>query len=346
VTERIDYEVYDGISGADELALVAARLADSSADAAPRLMISRLTGHATALGRHQRETTTLVANHGQPLLRRLGSGRATAYGDGQVSLCLIVPDLHAYAGVHDPIKVINRGVRGLLRALKTFGLRAIYGGRDMVTVQRRPVALLSMEALTGEALSSEALPGGVCMFQAIIGLSRQAMPDSACLQMAAAAGLGGEPWMPLAEVVDAITFERLVEAIVSGYGKETGRELLPSQPDAAPAPLPNRPGDGEGYTWSAPVTVPIGRLQAGVRVADGSLADTALCGDFIVGSAALVDLSAALSGAAPEPRSVGLAVDRVFAGELGHSILGVSDLGVIRDAILQAAADDRGQHGL
>jgi hypothetical protein len=321
----IDYELHDGLSGAEELALVHQRLAATQPTDAPRLLITRLTGDGLSLGRHQRAASSLVDGQPKPVLRRLTGGRVCRYGTGQVSICLIVPDLFAFSGVMDPIKVINRGVRGLLRGIKQgFGLRAIYGGRDVITVQRQPLALLSMEALEN----------GVCMFQAVLGLDVSADPAAEWVTQAPATGIGGEPWTALTQLSPDTDFSTLANAVLSGYQRETKRSLNPvADPSPVVADVVDN-GSPQDLSWSTSLPIPIGQLQAGVALVEGRISHVAVCGDFITGSNSMSALASALVGVVPNNDQVGRAVNSVFAQ---GGILGVTALGVIRDAILNAA---------
>ena len=110
------------------------------------LRVSRVAGDVLALGRYH------LAPAGAPdmiLDRRLSGGRAAASGTGFVTVAMALP--HRSALVSDdpralaPEQVLNRAVRGLLGALEAAGVAAIYPGRDVVTVARRPLAVVGFE---------------------------------------------------------------------------------------------------------------------------------------------------------------------------------------------------------
>ncbi|MBI5137421.1 MAG: hypothetical protein HZA24_08835 [Nitrospirae bacterium] len=324
----IQYRVLDAIAPEAELALVRALLtgAEAGPDGPPLLTVARLAGEGIALGAHQRAATALASPHPEPVLRRLSGGRVSRYGAGQVSVCLIVPDIHALTGAFTVDRVINRAVRGVLKALNALGLNALYGGRDVATVTRRPVALLGMEGRVD----------GVSLFQAVIGLERVAAPEPGWVAVPPPAGMGGAPWAALSELRPGLTFGALADALLKGYADATGRDLA-AAPGPAPDGLPAPASADGGHAWSAPLPVPIGLLEAGVTLDGGALADVALRGDFITTSAALDALAAALRGLPPERDAVGRAVDRVFAADAPHGIMGLTSLAVIRDAVLDAA---------
>lgn len=115
-----------------------------------------------------------AADLGEAFVRRLTGGRALALGEGYLGISLLLPHRSALLA-EDPFalaafQVPNRYVRGLMRALKQLGLPAFYPGRDLVTVNRRPIAAVSFE--TDEE--------GRLLFEAIVAIDR---PLSAVAQL-------------------------------------------------------------------------------------------------------------------------------------------------------------------
>jgi lipoate-protein ligase A len=90
-----------------------------------------------------------AADLGEAFVRRLTGGRALALGEGYLGLSLLLPHRSALFAADAlalaPFQIANRYVRGLLRALKGLGLPVFYPGRDLVTVNRRPIAAVSFE---------------------------------------------------------------------------------------------------------------------------------------------------------------------------------------------------------
>ncbi len=325
-TPAVQYHIADGITPQAEIARVAQWLADAAPGphSAPVLSISRLTGDALALGRYQRGETALTGQFTGETVRRLTGGRSSRFGEGLVSVCLIVPDLFSLTGARSADKTINRGVRGLLRAMGSLGLPALYGGRDMITVTRKPVAMVSMEALEN----------GVCLFQGIVGMATVAAPDESWLTTPPATGLGGAPWAPLTEFRPDLGFKELADAVVAGYTRALDRELVAASAPPSEGAAPGATWKSAGYGWSAPVEVPIGVVEAGVRMEDGRIAGVSLCGDFIAATALVERLEMDLIGAELDPNAVGRAINGVFSG--GQGILGLTTLVSIRDAVLDA----------
>jgi len=137
------------------------------------VQLATLRGEALALGRYQPLARALAnpleaapaTASGATVVRRWTGGHATAYGEGILSLSLILPGPSAWLPATDKIpaeKLLNRYLRGLLRAISALGAPAFYPGRDCVTVAARPVAYVSCER-DGT---------GVCLVQAIVGVSR------------------------------------------------------------------------------------------------------------------------------------------------------------------------------
>jgi hypothetical protein len=308
--------VLDGADAETELGVTAALLADAASDptASATLLVTRLTGTGRALGRFQPEPATPGAH-----VRRHTGGHACAYGDGIVSVCLVVPDLMAFAGVPFLDKLVNRAVRGTVRGLSSLGLKAAYGGRDFVTADGRRAGLVSMAA---EA-------GGASLFQAVLGLTtpaRDAGPDA--------------PWAPLADLVTDLDFKGLGDALTRGHEKATGRTVV-DRPAPAPTPV-DRAGPDPGLVWGAPVPVPIGALAAGLRRdAGGRVEALGLRGDFMADNGFIPALEAALRGEVPDTGAVSRAVEELLADPARHVVPGVPDPNAIVDAVVAAAEGER-----
>jgi len=312
--------VYDGIAPERELAAVGALLAAARDRALPpTLTISRLTGDATAPGRFQPASGTTVRRH--------TGGPACRYGAGQVSACLVVPDLEAAVGVPFLDKIVNRCVRGCIQGLAALSLRAVYGGRDHLVANGRRVALV--------ALAAEA--GGPCLFQAVLGLEAAPAPAPG------GPGSEGPPWAALADLSPGLTFGRLAEALAAGYRADTSVDLDRAvTPPAAGAPDPGAPPAGPDadptLTWGAAEPVPIGTVSAGLRLGpDGAVEALALAGEAMLDDGAAPALATALRGERPTEAAVTRAVEAVFADPARHVALGVPDRRALVRAVLAAA---------
>lgn len=292
---------------------------------APTLLVAELAGDTLFLGRHQRTASALVASAG-PALRRAGGGKALRAAPATVGVLLAVPH-GGWAERLDPDKVLNRCVRGLLRALPKVGASggAYYFGRDFVVSQQHQIAVISQDGA----------PGGTLLFEALI---------AAAEPLALPAGVSAYPEHPDARAqgpphgsLRGPRFEDVVRAIVDGYTSLLGATLMPEAeaPDPGPPLGPDVVEEEEGFHWSFLAAVPIGFLQAGVRADGKRIAEVRLRGDFMAPAFAVAALEQALRGKRFEIGDVGPAVDAAF-GRGGAPIIGVRDLRVVADCILDA----------
>ena len=125
------------------------------------LRVYELAGDVLSLGRYH-----LAPNPSPPardirLFRRLSGGRVVPSGEGFVGVALVLPHRSALVSENPfalaPFQVINRCVRGLLDACRLAGVSAHYPGRDLLTVQRRTLAMVSFEIDTAGAMLFEAV---------------------------------------------------------------------------------------------------------------------------------------------------------------------------------------------
>jgi len=309
------------------------------------IQLAMLRGEALALGRYQQ----LAAPPGEPdptrsptnLVRRWTGGHATAYGDGILSVSLILPGPSAWLPAAEKIpaeKLLNRYVRGLLRAFSSLGAPAFYPGRDCVTVAARPVAYVSCER---DAM-------GVCLVQAIVGLSRpysvekstrplpegeaSALPTSLADLLRGSAGLE----------------ERLGEALLSAYAARHGLSLDASPPSELESqavserearlrahgpkedPVAEMVGSGLFAT-------PMGALEVFVALEQSrTLRRVRIFGDFIADSAGVAELEEALRMRPADWHSVDGAVERVL-GRPEHFSFGLRERQTVTHAVLEAA---------
>jgi lipoate-protein ligase A len=93
--------------------------------------------------------------------RRLCGGRALPFGDGFVGLSLVLPHRSALVATEryalTPAQVLNRCVRGVMEACRLADLPVYYPGRDVLTVNRRAIAALSLETDDQGALLFETI---------------------------------------------------------------------------------------------------------------------------------------------------------------------------------------------
>jgi hypothetical protein len=118
--------------------LAALRCAD---ERAARARIWHREARGLLLGRHHRIDVSSPSSAG--LSRRLSGGRIVPVGPGVTCITLFVPLVDwldpKTPGIK-PQQVLNRALRPLLALLRERGVDAFYGGRDLVTVERRTIS--------------------------------------------------------------------------------------------------------------------------------------------------------------------------------------------------------------
>ncbi|MGK3990892.1 hypothetical protein WME99_48040 [Sorangium sp. So ce136] len=149
---------------ADALALGPALLARArSAPAAPWLAASLVEGPAVVLGAAQRAGRVVdlaaCAARGAPVFRRSTTGTAAFLGGRGVLWTLALPHVAALAPDATARTLLNRNVRGFLRGFTRAGAPAHYFGREWISLQRRPAALLGVDAAEDGAVLLEVLAG-------------------------------------------------------------------------------------------------------------------------------------------------------------------------------------------
>ncbi len=299
------------------------------------LRVFALAGDVVALGRFHREPD---GTPGVGTYRRLTGGRAWAAGDGFVGVTLVLPHRSALAGetpdALTPEQVMNRCVRGLLGALEANGVPALYPGRDLVTVARRPIAGLGLEVDAR----------GATLFEAVVSVGRDQSVLPHLLDRADPAGV-----VPVTMTLpDDVTSVRaltgrvpsvaevaawLAEGFAKRLGVRVGGEGIVPATDAAPvSPPPVVTGQR-----IARVGTMLGVLEVQLALAgDGSIAAAAICGDLLAPSWAVTRLELALRGCLPTREPVAAVVEATFAAP-GAFVLGIGPLHTLTDAILRAA---------
>src|SRR5690242_17925130 len=159
VPATLDLIVQPGLSPRESLA-VDRQLLDAAPSGRGALRVYTLAGEALALGRYH-VAPEPPAGSGVQLWRRCSGGRAMPWGEGFVGMSLVLP--HRSALVADdplalaPDQIMNRCVRGVLELCESSGVAALYPGRDLLTVERRMLALVSFEVAATGALLFEAV---------------------------------------------------------------------------------------------------------------------------------------------------------------------------------------------
>lgn len=283
------------------------------------------------------------------LHRRFAGGRVLPLGPGRVCLALILPRRDSMTGA--PVgslsapQVMNRHVRGFLRACRAAGSDPMYPGRDVVTVNRRLVATLGLECNER----------GTAIFEMAIAASY--------------------PFGGLADLLDAVDPSRVLTAEVPDDGevsdleRELGRPLpfeevlallaqgFAAQLGATPRTVELDSRDHDAIEGGRAAGVAVDRWLAGRCLTeninrrgshvgrggafdvyfedrDGRLGDVVFSGGFIAPAATVENMESALRGCRLEAS----AIDRRIADACSHPgayLLGVEPLTALRDAILR-----------
>ncbi len=311
------------------------------------LRVYSFPGDVLAAGRWHL-TPAVGLELGEAFVRRLTGGRALALGEGYLGISLLLP--HRSALVADdpfalaPFQVANRYVRGLMRALKQLGLPAFYPGRDLVTVNRRPIA----------AVSFETDDEGRLLFEAIVAVDR---PLSAVAQLLDRWDAGGvikgdllalEGGTSLREEIgERPSLEELGSLVRDGFADQFGvtfvdEPLSPLETQAVSA-LAGR----ESKSWNAlrqpradlphsgSSGIQTGVLEAHFALEQGRfLKEVCLAGDFIADSPAIAAVEYRLRLCPAERGAIARVVDSVF-GDRSHYLLGVGPLRAVADTIVK-----------
>jgi lipoate-protein ligase A len=289
-----------------------------------------------------------VAAAGDGFQRRITGGRALALGEGYVGISLLLPHRSALVAEEPlsltPAQVANRYVRGLMRALKTLGLPAYYPGRDLVTVNRRPIAALGFETdregrLVFEAVLAVARPLGAVAHlldrwdtSGVIKADLLALEGGTCIHEE----IGEAPDLPEIGVL-------VRDAYAQQFGVTVSPEPLSSLEVQAIAALAAR----EGQTWNEarrrrpelPLVgtsgVQTGVLEVHFALEQGRfLKDVMIAGDLIADSPGIEALEYRLRLCPTEPAAIARVVESIF-GDPAHFLLGVGPLRTVAETIMK-----------
>jgi len=340
----LELVVQQGLSPAASLAADRALLAEA-ADPARRatgvLRVYDLVGDVLSLGRFH------LAPDAPPsapiaVWRRHSGGRAMPWGDGFVGVSLVLPHRSALVS-SDPLalapdQVLNRCVRGILGACELAGVPAVYPGRDVVTVDRRTLALVSFEVDANGALLFEAVIANRRDASVLPRLLDAADPrgrvkaamvtpaDTTCL-----AAPGGRE-LDVAEVAALLRrgYERRLDVTVA----ERTLGDVPSFDDVAW--LAARRWN-PALRHHALASTQLGVFEAYTATEAGRIGDVVLAGDFIANSGAIERLEDALRGVPTERAAIEATVGRVL-GAPESFVLGVRPVATIADTIARSVS--------
>lgn len=313
---------------------------------APMLKIAHPVAHAVILGRFQRPGSALKLDaceaQGLVRLRRLTGGSTAMLGAGRLHLALVLPSRSSPLEC-EPRQFLQRYGAGVVRALSQLGLKARYHGKDLVSIEDRPVGVMSFELAPDGTALLEVILGVTAPWQPEAGLvayparskeeSAAARPSTLAEELAAGdlASLDTRLTEAFAELLEASPEPRelspLERARIASLQHRV--EVAEDVPDKRPAYL---------KAWdSRLVEEAIGFVEASVRLTQGRfLRDVWIHGDFMADSAGVEDLQEKLKMVPVKRRPVALVIDDVL-GAPEHVIMGIRRLGSVLEAILDAS---------
>ncbi len=304
----------------------------------PTLYLYELDQDCVALGRFR------FAAGGLSLHRRLAGGAVVPLGPGFLGAALILPrrdELCASPpGELSAAQVMNRHVRALLQGCRLAGVDPLYPGRDVVTVDGRNLAALSLLQETDGSALFEVVVAVSRGFNVLPGVLDAVDPGGAMVVPMRAA----ETETTLARALGRqIGFDEAAAIYLRGFEAHTG--TAPS-PAAHPAAGALATGQGElrrwvdepsvaafshyGTTWAQ-----LGLVEVAFDDDAGRLRDVRIGGDVIASPAALRRLERQLRGLAGDSEEI----DRVVASACrarDDYILGLGSPAVVRQAIAAA----------
>lgn len=311
------------------------------------LRVYTLPGDVLAAGRWHLAPSA-ATELGDAFVRRLTGGRALALGEGYLGISLLLPHRSALVA-DDPLalaafQVPNRYVRGLMRALKQLGLPAFYPGRDLVTVNRRPIAAVSFE--TDEE--------GRLFFEAILAVERPLSAVAQLLDRWDTAGVIKADLLALEggtslreEIGETPSVEELGTLLRESFAEQFGIVVAPEPLSTLEAQAVTALASREGRAWTLerrprPELGLVGTsgIQTGVLEAHFSLEqgrflkEVCLAGDFIADSPGIASLEYRLRLCPAERGAIARVVDAVL-GDPVHYMLGAGPLRVIADTIVR-----------
>lgn len=359
MTVPADLIVENGLSPSRSVAAdsyLLRRLGGPESGGKPTLRIYTLERPSLLLGRYQPvpvdvSPETLRPGDAHGIGRRLTGGRAVPAGPGFVGISLALPRAWDLAGDPDrilpPELVLNRYVRGVLRGCHPLGVKAVYMGRDVLTVDRKRIAVVGFTFSPEGAVLFEchlALSGGLAELEGGLADAPSGKPFASFLISPPVTSLRAESGRE-------ISIEDLAEAVRQGSERRlglafqerpwTGKEqegidrIRQERTDRAAWVEDRKPRPAEVHR--AESEIQLGRFSAALaRGEDGRIASVTLAGDFLSDDRTLAELEGALSGQLCDWTVLGTQTDQVL-NRPGRFILGLGSRRVIPDTVLQAA---------
>jgi len=348
--DTVDLIVQPRLTPRESLAADGHLLTEVARGGRAALRLYELSGEVLSLGRYHLAPEPV--RDGVQLWRRRSGGRAVPAGEGFVGLSLVLPHRSALVAAEplalEPAQVLNRAVRGLLEACQLAGAAAFYPGRDLITVERRILGLVSFDV-------DET---GACLVEAIVAGGRDFSLLPALLDVADPRGVvtGGlltpdDATCLARETGREVALDALAEWLREGYRRRLGLRCEPraftAGENALIAAAAARDFADERWLFGRRVRADLDRRvsvagQLGVldvhfAVDGGRIRDVCLAGDFIANAPAIERLERELRGCRAERDAIAAVVDAVFAAP-GSFILGVGPASTITETLVRGLA--------
>jgi len=269
-------------------------------------------------------------------MRRWSGGRAMAWGEGFVGISLVLPHRSALVSTNPdalaPAQVMNRCVRGILAACEDAGVPAFYPGRDLLTVERRLLGMVSF-----------AVEGGALVFEAVLANGGDASVLPRLLDRADPRGVVASAMLTAADTTSLaarlghpLALADLAARIARGYEERLGvRCVTADAPTPAPFDEPawldqRRRRDDLERSFS--IASQLGVIEVRFARDDERVLDIAVGGDLIAPAATIDRLEAALRGCPVARDPLRAAIGTVLS-EPAHFVLGVGTPDEFADAI-------------
>lgn len=295
----------------------------------------RSESECISLGRyHRRPRSADVVGH-CAMVRRLTGGRAFNVGPEILSATMVFPALSWLdrgRGELSPDQVLNRALRPWLAALREMGVDAFYGGRDVVTWARQPIAVASFTVL----------PDGIVVVDVHVAVDASFARTEVLL--ASCDPLGIVPFdstpfrdaRPLSERGSSLADARWVEAVARRAGEafrcDVEQEAFTRAEDPGARPtydaFQNERGEiMEGWRSALGVEM-LGAVEVAARVDGGRIVALEVTGDVIAPFGTLEELGDACCGEPPTRAAAERALLTVLTRP-GRFVLGVRDFAAL-----------------
>jgi lipoate-protein ligase A len=316
------------------------------------LRVYDFAGSVLSLGRYHRVPDRPLRNNAVQLYRRQSGGRAVAFGDGFVGLTLVLPHRSALFSADPfalaPYQVMNRYVRGVLESCRLVNVSAFYPGRDVVTVNRRVLALVSFEVDQSGALLFEAIIANRCDFSML----RELLDPEDAEIITSGIFMPDEVTCLAGELGVQLSIEDVAEMVRRGFESQFNltfaeRTLTALEEQAIGATAAHEFRDDRWLRQRqqrpdlhrhVAERVQLGVFEAYFALEQGCfLKEVAFAGDFIANSPAIERLEHDLRLCPAEWRAIDAVASEVFA-QPDNFILGIGRTRTIADTICKGFA--------